>query len=414
MIRIQRAGAQLPRSVASQQVIAEFAVGAGQITSILRLPLAALVGLIGLNVPRDTSRPGVFLALWLVYVAWSVGVLWWMFNRPVPTWSSWLTTFADLAAFIALAAASAGGTSFITPVFYLYPVAVAFHYRPRLTAVVGALIALGYIGTWLPHLGKAGGPSIPLVVWLYAGFLLWLATASTTLTVMLVRRSSYVLNLLAVQEQLTAETLAVAETERAHLAEDLHDGALQNLIAMRRNIEALSEQHPGSALLEQTDALLRDTSRALRGTVSALHPQVLAQLGLRPALIELLGQYRHLTGLTIHASLAEVGRIPQQDLLFSTARELLGNIVKHAQAQQVWLTLALTSTDQVTLDVADDGSGFDPQVIADRVAAGHIGLASRSVRIAELGGTITITPRKPAGTHIHVALPTASSPPIGR
>ena len=398
----------------SQRVLAEFTVGAGQVTSILRLPLVALIGLIGLDVPRDHPHHVLFLAIWIVYAAWSVGVVWWMFQRPVPTWSSSLTTFVDLAAFTALAAASDGGTSYITPVFYLYPVAVAFYYRPRLTAVVGAVIALGYVATWLPHLGKSGGPSIPLVVWLYAGFLLWLATASTTLTVMLVHRSGYVLNLLNVQQQLTAETLALAETERARIAEELHDGPLQNLIAMRRNIEELGEQDPGSALLAQTDALLRDTTRALRGAVSVLHPQVLAQLGLCPALLELAGQYReqHLQ-LTVHTCMVDVGHLPAQDLLFSTARELLANIAQHAGADNVWLTLT-HQADRIRLEVADDGSGFDPRVIPGRVAAGHIGLATRSVRIAELGGSITIGPRVPTGTQIRVDLPAPQAPPPSR
>jgi two-component system NarL family sensor kinase len=390
-----------------RQVIEQFASGTGRVMSLLRLPLIVLVALIGLEVPRVDAKPTLFLAIWLVYAAWSLLVVWWMFKRPVSTWTSWVTTFVDLVCLVALAATSSGATSYLGPVFYLYPIAVAFQYRPRLTATVGFLIAIAYVVSWLPRLGRDGGPSVPLVVWLYAGLLLWVATASTALTVFLVRRSRYVLELLEVQRQLTAETVAVADRERARIAEDLHDGPLQNLIAVRRNLEELADDHGRSRLLAQSDALLSQTTEALRGTVTTLHPQVLAQLGLGPALHELLAQYRRQTRLIIHAELDAVGPLVLDDLLYGTARELLANVTKHARATEVWVLLSATG-DGVTLEVVDNGTGLDPSSLAGKVAGGHIGLASRSLRISEVGGRIVIAPAKPSGTRVSVWLPAAA------
>lgn len=397
-------GTDSRRDAAGDAVIEQLAVGAGRVIAVLRLPLFVLVAMIGLLVPRSDTRPTVFLTVWIVVMVWSVAVAWWMFRQPVPRWASWLTTTVDLSALIALAATSAGATSYLGPVFYLYPIAVAFQFRPRLTATVGFLIAGAYVFSWLPRLGRYGGPSVPVVVWLSSGLLLWLASASTALTVFLVRQARDVAALLRQQVQLTAGTLAVAERERTRLAEELHDGPLQNVIAVRRNLEELADTAEDLELVRQSSMLLRDTAQELRGAVAVLHPQVLAELGLSAALAELASSVERRTHLAVHTRLADIGHVANEDLVYGTARELLANAVQHSGADQMWLELQATPA-VLRLLVIDDGRGFDPRDIADRVAHGHIGLASRSARVRDLGGTMRFESREPSGTVAVVELP---------
>jgi len=394
----------LAAAATGSRVADRFAVGAGQVAAVLRLPVVAMMSLVGSFVPEPQASPGLFRGVLLVYALWSLTVVWWVFRWPVPGWLSWLTTAVDLGVLIVLAGASNGATSQLQPFFYLFPIGVAIHCRPALTATVGAVMAGGYAVIWLGNLGRDGGPGLPAVVWLHFGMLVWLAVATTAVTSVLVRRSAGVLDLIEVQRQLTAESLGGQQRERARIAEDLHDGPLQNLIAARRNLEELGDLLPENGLLDQTDELLRDTAMSLRGTVTVLHPQVLAQLGLAPALAELVARQLDRRRIAVHADLAEVGQVGTQDVVYSTARELLSNVVRHAGAANVWISLEHTD-GWLRLTVTDDGSGLDTDALAGRLADGHIGLAAHALRIGELGGQLHVRPRLPQGTTVHVEVP---------
>ena len=96
-------------------------------------------------------------------------------------------------------------------------------------------------------------------------------------------------------------------------------------------------------------------------------------------------------------------RTPVDALLLATARELLTNVVKHAQATRADVRLSVDGPDAV-LVVADDGVGVDPQLVDRRAAEGHLGLVSRRVRIESAGGTLTVAPG--AGTRVECRIPT--------
>ena len=369
--------------------------------AVLRLPLIVVVAAIGLFVPRDASQPTAFLVVWVVYACWSVALLWWLFSRSAPGWTSWLSTFVDLVALVLLAGFSSGASSYLGPVFYLYPIAVAFQYRPRLTATVGFLIAGAYVVSWLPNLGRDGGPAVPLVVWLYGALLLWLASASTALTLFLVRRSRYVLELLEVQRELTGEAIQTASRERSRVSEELHDGPLQDLVVLHRLLEEMGED-VDDVRLEHSDALLTEVAAALRGTVSELHPQVLDSRGLSESLEDLAHRQHRRT--TVHTDLDEVGPMSSSSLVHGVLRELLNNVDRHAHAENVWVELRRTPAE-VTLTVEDDGVGLEPGALHKGVAAGHIGLASLRLRISEIGGNVLVGPRPIRGTRVVATVP---------
>ena len=386
------------------QAIARYIKEAVRVTAVLRVPLVALMAMLGPVIPvHHEWLPYLFQILLAVYAAAAVGWLWLVWQKPVGPWAGWVSATFDLVALLALCSASGGATSLLLPAFFLLPVAVAFLYRPVVTAVLGVSVAVGFLAVWLFYAVRDDEVDLPVEVYLYFGFLLWLAAATTGLSFVLVRRSAAVVELLAIRERLVTESMATEERERQRLAEDLHDGPLQNVLAARMDLEEALESG-SDPLVSAAESALREVAAGLRSTVTTLHPQVLAQLGLAPALRELADQFAKRGGYDLRADLAEVGRPDAQSLLYRVARESLTNINKHARATTVDIVLS-RSGDAITLVIADDGVGFDRALIPLRVAEGHIGLASQYLRVESLGGTFDLTTAPGAGTRIEVRIP---------
>src|ERR1700758_5194327 len=180
-------------------------------------------------------------------------------------------------------------------------------------------------------------------------------------------------------------------------------GPLQDLLAARLELDELRERHTDPRLDAAYQAV-RDTATRLRSTVTALHPQVLTEVGLTPGLRELIRAYEHRGNFASEADLEEVGRPRSQSLLYRAARELLANAGKHARASTVRVRLA-RAADAITLCVDDDGVGFDRAILRRCVAEGHIGIASLAVRIDAMGGSMKLTSRIGGGTRASVTTP---------
>jgi two-component system NarL family sensor kinase len=120
---------------------------------------------------------------------------------------------------------------------------------------------------------------------------------------------------------------------------------------------------------------------------------------------ELLRQFETRTEIAVDADLDDVGKPESQQLLYRAARELLTNIGKHARATTVRVGL-VRKGNRVILTVADDGIGFDPAIVGQYVADGHIGLGSLLARFDAMGGSMDIKSDRGRGTRV-----TATSPP---
>jgi two-component system NarL family sensor kinase len=192
------------------------------------------------------------------------------------------------------------------------------------------------------------------------------------------------------------------------VAENLHDGPLQTLLAARLDLDELQERNDDPAL-EAVREALQQTASALRSTVTELHPQVLAQLGLTPAVRELVRQFESRGGYVVHADLDDVGKPESQQLLYRAARELLANIHKHAGATTVRVGLTRRG-DRVVLTVSDDGKGFDPAIVEQYVADGHIGLGSLLARFDAMGGSMKVNSVEGYGTQATVTSPPEPPP----
>jgi len=203
--------------------------------------------------------------------------------------------------------------------------------------------------------------------------------------------------------------MGIEERERRSLAEHLHDGALQYILGARLDLEDLREGDSRDAL-DRLDRALAESSRLLRSTVTELHPAVLEQSGLPQALESLLAAAAPRAGLAASLDVddwpAET-RTPIDMLLFTSARELVTNVVKHANASRVDLRLALRG-DRAELVVADDGVGLADGVLSARLAEGHIGLESYRVRLEAADGHLHLTPGPTGGTLATVDVPVQS------
>ena len=170
------------------------------------------------------------------------------------------------------------------------------------------------------------------------------------------------------------------------------------LLAARLELDEARERNPDPAL-DMVYAALQETATGLRSTVTELHPQVLAQLGLTPAVRELLRQFESRTDLAVQAELDDVGKPESQALLYRAARELLTNIGKHAKATTVRVGL-MRKGDRIVLTIDDDGAGFDSAIVAQYVADGHIGLGSLLARFDAMGGAMDINSQIGYGTQV--------------
>jgi two-component system NarL family sensor kinase len=386
-----------------RRIVDYFAAEPVRVSALLRLPLIALMGFLVWLWEVDSWLPGVYTAILGAYavvaVLWAVAV----FRGPVPSWGGWISTGVDVLAVVSLCVVSGGATAALLPVFFLLPLSVAFGDRPVLTGVLGISTAACYLGAWIVYSKRDDHVGLPDVVYLQFGFLLWLAAATTALCFVLTRRAARVTVLLDVRRRLVAESMQADERTNRDLAEHLHDGPLQTLLAARMELDEVRERIPDPAL-DMVYAALNETAAGLRSTVTALHPQVLAQLGLAPGVRELLRQVEARGDFIVDAELEDVGRPASQALLYRAARELLANINKHAGATEVTVRL-FRAGDRIVLTVADDGAGFEPSIVEQRVAEGHIGLASLLARFDSMGGAMTIDSKIDHGTLVTVTSP---------
>lgn len=382
-----------------------------RVWAILRLPLIVLMLLRIYVAGVQHWLPvlyGVVLAVYCVAaLSWLVFVL----RRPVPRWGPWVSAAIDVIAVLALCVASGGATAELLPLFLVLPISVAFQDRPALTATLGISTAVGYLVVWWIFSMRDATVEMTRVVYVQFGFLLWLAAATSALCLVLTRRSDRVLALLEVRRRLVSESAQAEERQNRELAEHLHDGPLQTLLAARLEVDELRERAPDPAL-DMVHSALQDTAAGMRSTVTALHPQVLAQLGLTAAVRELVRQYDSRGDFIVEAELDDVGKPASQAILFRAARELLNNISKHASATVVTVRL-FRQGERVVLVIGDDGAGFDPAVVEQRVAQGHIGLASLLVRLDAMGGSMAVDSVVGAGTRVTVTSPVEAMDPEG-
>jgi two-component system NarL family sensor kinase len=372
-----------------------------RVVAWLRLPAIALLAL-GQGLTHPNPEQVGFLVTLALYSAWSAGLLAWVYLRPATEELALAATGIDIVAISVLAVLSGGAFSHNRLAFFLIPVAVAFRFRPAITAVAVVVTVAAYVTQAALH-PAADEPEAARFIATQAGFLAWIGAACVWLSLLLARRTEQVARLAESRSRLLADALEAEQRERKALAEALHDHAIQNLLSARHELEEAGEAvtHPA---LERADTALTDTVAQLREAVFELHPYVLEEAGLEAGVRSLAQQASSRGGFELRLDLSSPNGHPNDQLVFSAARELLANVVQHADANRVTVRLASAAQD-VELVVDDDGVGFPSERLAERLAQGHVGLASQRVRIEAAGGRMQVDSTPGGGTRVEIHLP---------
>jgi signal transduction histidine kinase len=212
-----------------------------------------------------------------------------------------------------------------------------------------------------------------------------------------------------------AQRLAVLQ-ERQRLARELHDSVSQALYGIAlgaRTARALVNRKPLAGELkdqlnEPLDYVLSLSEGGLaemRALIFDLRPESLESEGLVAALAKQAAvlQTRHHIQVRAHFTAEEPDApMPVKEALYRVAQEALHNVIKHAGATKITLTLS-QDDDQIALEISDNGRGFD----ANGTFAGHLGLHSMRERIERVGGSLTINSASCRGTQIVATAPLA-------
>lgn len=205
--------------------------------------------------------------------------------------------------------------------------------------------------------------------------------------------------------QQQAEQLAVLG-ERQRLARELHDSVTQSLysVTLYANAAELAlaagKQDVTASYLQELQETAAEGMRDMRLLIFQLHPPVLETEGLVAALQARLAAVEGRAGLQTEFRVEGERRLPiaiESDLYW-IAQEALNNVRKHAAARHVALHLHFTA-ETISLEVLDDGVGFDPQMVP---AEGRGGLRTIAERAERLGGKLTYVSAPGEGTRVKV------------
>ena len=201
--------------------------------------------------------------------------------------------------------------------------------------------------------------------------------------------------------RLAVQVLEAEERERARVAQNLHDEALQSLLAAHQD---LIEAAPGRAQVTRAHEIMGGAIDRVREAVTALHPVVLEQRGLRGALEAVCNQAESQGGFTAKLRVDDDAVGPTDGLVFSVARELITNAARHSGAESLEVTVEAVP-GAILLTVTDDGRGIEPGRRDEALEEGHIGLASIVRRLEATGGQLELSSPPAGGTRAVARIP---------
>ena len=211
------------------------------------------------------------------------------------------------------------------------------------------------------------------------------------------------------RERLLRHAIDASELERRRIAADLHDGSVQQLAGLSMTLAAKADElavsdPAASEVLGDAAARTRQGMRSLRSAVMGISPPICAGQG-SPRLWQISRRPSRLRAWSVEVHVPDGMDLPPdvEALLFRASREGIRNVVSHARAHHVLVTVT-PSGHRVVLEVRDDGVGLDD----DRRAAqqnGHVGLRLLGELVTDAGGLLDVTSASGDGTVLRVEVP---------
>ncbi len=224
----------------------------------------------------------------------------------------------------------------------------------------------------------------------------------------------YRVNRLVERTRLAAHLQAARETERTHLAREIHDELGQYLtglkmdVAVMENLVAEQNREPARGLLlnkvHAMSNLLDTTVKTVRKISTELRPAVLDSLGLLAAIEWLAEEFQKRSGIACECYLTATEVQLERDratAVFRIVQESLTNVLRHAKATRVTIAFE-KEVDHYRLEVKDNGRGVQPQELRKRDSFGVLGMQERA---HVFGGSVTLVGEPGKGTTLRVKIP---------
>jgi signal transduction histidine kinase len=223
-------------------------------------------------------------------------------------------------------------------------------------------------------------------------------------------------------EQFAERTVEWQEHERRRLAGEIHDGISQRIVSLFFHLSAAADAIPGDPeVAAEQVALAQELATAAldetRSAIAGLRPPILDDLGLAASLESLSHSFPQLD-VQVEATRSRMAE-HIETAVYRTAQEALQNVAKHANARSVRVRLYL-QRDKMVLEVADDGTGFDPAPPGAMGAANGgaamtseptgFGLAAMRERAELLGGKLELSSSPKRGTTVRLTVPLSPPP----
>jgi signal transduction histidine kinase len=213
---------------------------------------------------------------------------------------------------------------------------------------------------------------------------------------------------------LSARLIATQDEERRHIARDLHDSVGQLVAALSMNngfalreVDKLNLEAAG--VLRQNALLVDQLSKGIRTISHLLHPPLLDEVGLMPAIKSFAAGFSERSNVKVAVELSpEIGRLaPNVEIsIFRIVQECLTNVYRHSGSKTASINISLSQEKLLSVQVSDEGRGIPSE---DRISMSlgtnqGVGLSGMRERVRELGGTLEVQSDE-NGTTVTATLP---------
>jgi len=214
-------------------------------------------------------------------------------------------------------------------------------------------------------------------------------------------------------QALTRRLVELQESERKHLARELHDRIGPTLTALSINLKLIEDALPPAprqalaGTLGDSARQVHEATAAMRDVMGELRPHELDQYGLQPALSRYAEQFSARLGIavTVRTEGPYERAAPEVEIaLFRIAQEALNNVAKHARAKRIAIALRCLASEYA-MSVTDDGIGLPASGEGAERPRAALGMVTMRERAQALGGSLVIEPAPGGGTCVAVRVP---------